>query len=1078
VVPTTLPLLSRGYVKLHRHITREAPRRLAQCPPSVIHRLESKVPAAYNDRVFVRSANSGAQELPSPRLADAVDHDQPAPSSMNNQKGQAELRPTGEGHLWKDTLMKITNEVLEGYLNCETKGHLKLAGEHGTPVDSEEMTTAASQALRETALSKLLLRFGRGDTSRRIVIAAETLKQGTPLLADAMFENDAMSIRFDALKRTDGTSKLGEHHYVPVLHFPVDKVGQQQKLMLAVLGLVLDRVQGLRSAIGLIARGSEGRLGKVRLDAKLYCQAEKVLDELTRLQARDEPPRLALNKHCQVCEFRQRCRAQAEKADDISLLGGLGKKELMRYNRKGIFTLTQLACTFRPRKKSKRSAQRMTRQHALHAMAIRDRKIYFFGSPDLPDSPVQVYLDLEGLPDEGFVYLIGMVVVHNNTVTQFSFWAEGKNQESDIFQQFLAEVTRHDSFAVFSYGSYERAFLKRMRAVAGDPKQVDRVLGSLVNVLSLVHAHAYFPCYSSGLKDVARCLGFSWTDAEASGRLSIAWRARRETTQAEEWKQKLVTYNLEDCNALRRVTDLLREVNAQRASAPTGGNIAAGGQQVSLVEEVERWDNNRQWGTARFAQPEFEQINCRAYFDYQRERVYVRTNTALRKGARKRKKNRRQKFRVTSRVVVTSKRCPECKGTTLTTVHDRKESGHCSPRAKRAYDLILTPAGVRRKVIECRASVHRCLDCDVCFIPETYKRLDKHFHGLKSWAMYQHVVHRISLQSVSDMVEEMFGVRVHLCEVTMLKGLMARYYRLAHDRLLQKILAGPLLHVDETEVGLRKGKGYVWVFTNLEEVVYLFRPTREGDFLKEMLKEFRGVLVSDFYAAYDSIDCPQQKCLIHLMRDMNQDLLNAPFDEHVKAITRPFGAILRSVVATIDGHGLKRRHLMKHADEVQEFFRRLSEQSFHSETAEALRQRLVKYKDKLFTFIEHDGVPWNNNNAEHAIKAFARYREYAEGSISEKGLGNHLVLLSLYQSCEYKGVSFLRFLKSGMRDLDAFREQAKPGRGQGLPAIQLYPKGFTPPHILRQIKKKQAGKDAKGGQDAIKQAQPEPELPK
>jgi hypothetical protein len=65
-----------------------------------------------------------------------------------------------------------------------------------------------------------------------------------------------------------------------------------------------------------------------------------------------------------------------------------------------------------------------------------------------------------------------------------------------------------------------------------------------------------------------------------------------------------------------------------------------------------------------------------------------------------------------------------------------------------------------------------------------------------------------------------------------------------------------------------------------------------------------------------------------------------------------------------------------------------------------------------------------------------------------------------------------------MRYLDAFREQGKPSRGQGLPAIQLYPKGFTPPHILRQIKKKQVGKDAKQGEGAINQSQPEPELPK
>ena len=130
-----------------------------------------------------------------------------------------------------------------------------------------------------------------------------------------------MSIRFDGLKRADGASKLGIHHYLPVLHNHGDKVGRQQKLLLAVLGLALARVQGLRPATGLVARGPEARLGKVRLDAKLYRKAEQVLDEVRRLHAGGEPPRLTLNKHCHVCEFRQRCRKQAEEADDISLLG-------------------------------------------------------------------------------------------------------------------------------------------------------------------------------------------------------------------------------------------------------------------------------------------------------------------------------------------------------------------------------------------------------------------------------------------------------------------------------------------------------------------------------------------------------------------------------------------------------------------------------------------------------------------------------------------------------------------------------------------------------------------------------------
>jgi hypothetical protein len=83
---------------------------------------------------------------------------------------------------------------------------------------------------------------------------------------------------------------------------------------------------------------------------------------------------------------------------------------------------------------------------------------------------------------------------------------------------------------------------------------------------------------------------------------------------------------------------------------------------------------------------------------------------------------------------------------------------------------------------------------------------------------------------------------------------LARYYEGTYKRLLEKIVAGHLVHADETEVHIRRvGKAYVWVFTNLEEVVFMYRPSREGDLLHEVLKEFRGVLVSDFSAVYDSL---------------------------------------------------------------------------------------------------------------------------------------------------------------------------------------------------------------------------------
>jgi hypothetical protein len=178
---------------------------------------------------------------------------------------------------------KITRYIIESYLNCKYKGHLKLAGEGGTKSDYETMTTATKEASREATLIKLIARCGGGDACRGMSVTAAMLKKGAPLLTDADLEDDGMSLQFDALKRADGTSKLGNHHYVPILYTHNDKLGRQQKLLLAALGLMLGRVQELRPATGLVTRGPEGRLGKIRLDAKLYCQAEQVLDEVNRL---------------------------------------------------------------------------------------------------------------------------------------------------------------------------------------------------------------------------------------------------------------------------------------------------------------------------------------------------------------------------------------------------------------------------------------------------------------------------------------------------------------------------------------------------------------------------------------------------------------------------------------------------------------------------------------------------------------------------------------------------------------------------------------------------------------------------
>jgi hypothetical protein len=70
--------------------------------------------------------------------------------------------------------------------------------------------------------------------------------------------------------------------------------------------------------------------------------------------------------------------------------------------------------------------------------------------------------------------------------------------------------------------------------------------------------------------------------------------------------------------------------------------------------------------------------------------------------------------------------------------------------------------------------------------------------------------------------------------------------------------------------------------------------------------------------------------------------------------------------------------------------------------------------------LDFDGIPWNNNNAEHAIKAFASLRRVIEGKSTEKGLRDFLILLSICETCKYKGIDFLDFIRSGATNIDDF----------------------------------------------------------
>jgi Transposase IS66 family len=138
-------------------------------------------------------------------------------------------------------------------------------------------------------------------------------------------------------------------------------------------------------------------------------------------------------------------------------------------------------------------------------------------------------------------------------------------------------------------------------------------------------------------------------------------------------------------------------------------------------------------------------------------------------------------------------------------------------------------------------------------------------------------------------------------------------------------------------------------------------------------------------------------------------------------------ALLVPILGAVDRFGLKAWHLREFNKEVDGFYQRIiTGREYRSDSAETYRKRFERYRDSLFTFLSEDGIPWENNMAERALRQLAVQRKIS-GSFFKRSAGPYLLLLAISQTRRFQEKSFLKFLLSEETDLDSFR-QTRPVR--------------------------------------------------
>jgi predicted RecB family nuclease len=807
---------------------------------------------------------------------------------------------------------------------------------------------------------------------------------------------------------------------IPLVKLSSSKIILKDKVVLTAWSQTQTRIQGVPfDVLQIQLNSTPPQILKLRT-GQYARQAEKLRTDVQEIISNDSPPPFYKNPHCPNCQFKEYCHKKLVDRDCLSLLGGMTAKTIAKYHNKGIFSITQLSHIFRPRRRGGRPQSGGSFLWELKALALREKKTFVMHPPEIEESPVCIYIDFEGMEESKWQYLLGGLIRQAGKADEFfSFWANSKEEEREIFRKLLTLLGQYPDAPVYHYGSYEPKALKQAsRDWGGKFKQeFSKLEKRMVNILGYLRTHVYPPTYTNGLKEVAGFLGFNWTDSDADGLRSMEWRGNWESCEEDIWKEKLLRYNQEDCLALVIIHQWFQHLALEADNS------------VQRVSEMKKISPYKFHDNPEYSE-DFKHINKAAYFDYQRNKIYWRNKgssvkTPSRLNGLQPRPGRGVPYwkpKQVNEIVIAPplKRCPRCGGRKIYNCRKGKITSF------RQTDIKFTVSGIKKWVTEYRSGRCKCAKCRLNFNNRVL-RMMHYGDNLFAWAINLYVRYHISHEMIARMIKEQFGIWINPMYLVQRKYKWLRYWKSEVEYLWKIVKNSPVMHIDETTVRLSKDRGYVWAFATPHTVFYHFTLTREVDFLHTWLKGYKGIIVTDSFPGYETLKVKQQKCLIHLIRDLNDDLFKNPFDEEYKLIVSEFGRLLRKIIDTIDKFGLKQKHLQKHIKETERFYKQILERIPKSELSIKYNKRLRKHWNELWTFLHHDNVPWNNNNAEAAIKAFAQYRRGVNGQIGEHGLREYLEMLSIAQTCRYRNLSFLNFLRRKTGIWENIEPESLPG---------------------------------------------------
>lgn len=362
--------------------------------------------------------------------------------------------------------------------------------------------------------------------------------------------------------------------------------------------------------------------------------------------------------------------------------------------------------------------------------------------------------------------------------------------------------------------------------------------------------------------------------------------------------------------------------------------------------------------------------------------------------------------------------------------HPIENCVHCDQKLQRKSIKVFfeedIPLPIQKIVIRHEVEVGYCRSCKKqssgMIIPSKKSILGD---NVKKYVCILSIANRLSHSQIRENIKDIFDIDISIGEIGNILETEANNLRPEYQALKESVLTQTGTHYDETGWKVQKeeqGK-FAWVATgteNFDTVFSLGRSRGKGN-IEEIGKGKLGI--SDDYGAYKNSFVEHQLCWAHPQRKLRDLAGSEEFGKRKKnqilKTYQSFSNLYQNIRKKIDNEisplpssGFSTYLKTK----FQNIFTKISEpHNLDPTPLSKLKISLRKNKQKYFTFLNHLGIPIDNNKAERALRHLVIKRKISFGSKTQRGAETTSILASVILSLKWNNPNdwFQKYLKLG-----------------------------------------------------------------